>query len=71
VDLGLAAAAAAGQGRTLDEVLDELASRTSCRRSATADEVAAVVTFLASLRAVAVNGDTVTADGGRPGSIWN
>jgi enoyl-[acyl-carrier-protein] reductase (NADH) len=36
----------------------------------TADEVAAVVAFLASPRSVAVNGDAVAAGGGAVGSIY-
>jgi NAD(P)-dependent dehydrogenase (short-subunit alcohol dehydrogenase family) len=39
-------------------------------RTVDGDEVAAIVTFLASPRAAAANGAVVTADGGRLGSIW-
>ena len=35
-----------------------------------ADEVAAVVTFLASPRSVAVNGDAIACGGGQPGPIY-
>ena len=35
----------------------------------TAEEVAAVVTFLASPKSVAINGDPVVASGGARGSI--
>jgi NAD(P)-dependent dehydrogenase (short-subunit alcohol dehydrogenase family) len=38
-------------------------------RLVTAEEVAAVVTFLASPRSVALNGDAVVAGGGSRGSI--
>lgn len=48
----------------------ELAAKNSLGRPVTADEVAALVTFLASPRAVLANGAVVTADGGRPGTIW-
>lgn len=39
-------------------------------RTVDATEIADLVAFLASPRAVALNGAVVTADGGRPGSIW-
>ncbi|GAB7002843.1 SDR family oxidoreductase [Nocardioides sp. AN3] len=39
-------------------------------RTIDADEVAAIVAFLASPRGMVANGAVVTADGGRVGSIW-
>jgi len=39
-------------------------------RTVDASEVADVVAFLASPRAVALNGSILTADGGRVGPIW-
>jgi len=39
-------------------------------RTVDASEIADIVTFLASPRAVALNGAVLTADGGRVGSIW-
>ncbi|RKS71467.1 short-subunit dehydrogenase [Motilibacter peucedani] len=43
---------------------------TSIGRMVTADEVAAVVTFLASPLSVAVTGDAVAVGGGTPGAIY-
>jgi NAD(P)-dependent dehydrogenase (short-subunit alcohol dehydrogenase family) len=48
----------------------ELAAKNAIARPVTADEVASVVTFLASPRAVAANGAVLTLDGGQPGPIW-
>jgi NAD(P)-dependent dehydrogenase (short-subunit alcohol dehydrogenase family) len=44
--------------------------QSSIGRVVTAAEVADVVTFLASPRSVAINGDTITAGGGTPGVIY-
>jgi enoyl-[acyl-carrier-protein] reductase (NADH) len=40
------------------------------RRMVEADEVASVVAFLASPRAVAINGDVIAAGGGMVGPIY-
>jgi NAD(P)-dependent dehydrogenase (short-subunit alcohol dehydrogenase family) len=59
-------------GQTADqraEALSKMAERVSLRRLVTAEEVAAVVAFLASPRSVAINGDAVVAGGGAPGAI--
>ncbi|WP_244487253.1 hypothetical protein [Afipia sp. Root123D2] len=40
------------------------------RHLVTAEEVAHVVTFLASPKSIAINGDAVAAGGGIPGSIY-
>jgi NAD(P)-dependent dehydrogenase (short-subunit alcohol dehydrogenase family) len=53
-----------------DAAFQEMASRNALGRPVTADEVAAVITFLASPRAAVVTGSVVTVDGGRPGAIW-
>jgi NAD(P)-dependent dehydrogenase (short-subunit alcohol dehydrogenase family) len=42
----------------------------SIGRLVTADEVAAVVAFLASPRSVAINGDAIAAGGGTIGAIY-
>ena len=55
--------------RTPDEVEAELAGRNLVGRMILAREVADVVTFLASPRAAAVNGDPVAAGGGAPLAI--
>jgi NAD(P)-dependent dehydrogenase (short-subunit alcohol dehydrogenase family) len=48
----------------------ELASQNGIGRPITADDVAALVCFLASPRGAIANGSVVTADGGRTGPIW-
>lgn len=53
-----------------EEFLRAAASGNALGRPVTAEEVAAVVTFLASPRAAAANGAVVTLDGSRPGPIW-
>jgi NAD(P)-dependent dehydrogenase (short-subunit alcohol dehydrogenase family) len=53
-----------------DPAFLEQASGNALGRPVTAEEVAAVVTFLASPRGAVANGSVVTVDGGRPGPIW-
>lgn len=65
----LLAAAAERAGSTPEEVAGRLAAGTSTGRLATADEVADVVTFLASPRNAAITGDVVAAGGGSRGAI--
>jgi NAD(P)-dependent dehydrogenase (short-subunit alcohol dehydrogenase family) len=62
-------AMAAARGSTVEELEQRLESAVSIGRLVTADEVAAVVAFLASPRSVALNGDAVVAGGGARGSI--
>jgi NAD(P)-dependent dehydrogenase (short-subunit alcohol dehydrogenase family) len=57
------------QGISKDAVEANLAAQTSNGRLTTAAEVAAVVTFLASPRSVAINGDAIAAGGGDRGPI--
>jgi NAD(P)-dependent dehydrogenase (short-subunit alcohol dehydrogenase family) len=52
-----------------DEQIQAAATRISIGRAVTADEVAAVVTFLASPLAVAVTGESIAAGGGTSGPI--
>jgi NAD(P)-dependent dehydrogenase (short-subunit alcohol dehydrogenase family) len=66
---GMVADRVAATGRSADDVRAELAAGTSLRRIITADEVADVVVFLASPRAVAVTGDAVAAGGGERGVV--
>lgn len=66
---GMIADRVAGSGRSEEEVRAELAQGTSLRRIMTADEVADVVVFLASSRAVAVTGGAVAAAGGERGVV--
>jgi NAD(P)-dependent dehydrogenase (short-subunit alcohol dehydrogenase family) len=62
-------AMAAARGTTVEELEERLQSAVSIGRLVTAEEVAAVVTFLASPKSVALNGDAVVAGGGARGSI--
>jgi NAD(P)-dependent dehydrogenase (short-subunit alcohol dehydrogenase family) len=62
-------AMAAARGTTVEELEQRLESAVSIGRLVTAEEVAAVVTFLASPKSVALNGDAVVAGGGARGSI--
>jgi NAD(P)-dependent dehydrogenase (short-subunit alcohol dehydrogenase family) len=55
--------------RTTEESAARLAAGVSIGRVVTAAEVADVVTFLASPRSVAINGDAIAAAGGAPGAI--
>jgi NAD(P)-dependent dehydrogenase (short-subunit alcohol dehydrogenase family) len=52
-----------------EQIEKEMASRNLARKLITSEEIAALVTFLASPRAVSVNGDSIAAGGGVPGSI--
>ena len=62
-------AMAAARGTSVDELERRLEGAVSIGRLVTAEEVAAVVTFLASPKSVALNGDAVVASGGARGSI--
>jgi NAD(P)-dependent dehydrogenase (short-subunit alcohol dehydrogenase family) len=64
------AAMADARGTTAAELERALESAVSIGRLVTAEEVASVVTFLASPRSVAINGDPVVASGGARGSIY-
>ena len=57
------------QGISPADAEKQLASGNVLKRLITAEEVAYVCTFLASPKAVAVNGDVIGAGGGAPGSI--
>lgn len=56
-------------GRPVAE-LEQEAARNSLRRIIDAEELANVVTFLASPRAVAITGDAIAAGGGVPGPVY-
>src|SRR5262245_38687122 len=66
---GVMAAHAKAHGGSEKEIQDRMARRNLIRKVVTAEEVAHVVTFLASPKAVAVNGDAIAAGGGVPGVI--
>jgi NAD(P)-dependent dehydrogenase (short-subunit alcohol dehydrogenase family) len=58
------------EGSSESAVLAELSSRNVLGRLIDATEVAYVVAFLSSPRAIAINGDAVVVGGGIPGSIY-
>jgi NAD(P)-dependent dehydrogenase (short-subunit alcohol dehydrogenase family) len=60
---------AQARGTTVEQLEHRLNEAVSIGRLVTAEEVAAVVAFLASPKSVAVNGDSVVASGGARGSI--
>jgi NAD(P)-dependent dehydrogenase (short-subunit alcohol dehydrogenase family) len=60
---------AASRGATVEEFEKSVAAGVSIGRIVTAEEVASVVTFLASPKSVAINGDTIAAGGGAKGAI--
>jgi NAD(P)-dependent dehydrogenase (short-subunit alcohol dehydrogenase family) len=63
-------AMAEARGVTVEELERRLQSGVSIGRLVTAEEVASVVTFVASPRSVALNGDAVVASGGALGPIY-
>jgi NAD(P)-dependent dehydrogenase (short-subunit alcohol dehydrogenase family) len=67
---GVVAAQAKAQGVSEAEVEKRMAGRNLVKRIVTAEEIAHVVTFLASPKAIAINGDAIPAGGGTPGSIF-
>ena len=60
---------AAREGTSVAELTAQLARGTSIGRLVTAEEVADVITFLASPRSVAITGDAVAVGGGSRGAI--
>jgi NAD(P)-dependent dehydrogenase (short-subunit alcohol dehydrogenase family) len=67
---GVIAAQARAQGVSEAEIEKRMGSRNLLRRIVTAEEIASVVTFLASPKAISINGDAIPAGGGTPGSIF-
>ena len=63
------AARASRSGRSTEEEEAQLARTNTIGRLVDAAEVADVVTFLASPRSVAINGDAIACGGGAPGAI--
>ena len=47
-----------------------MAGRNLAKRLITAEDIANVVVFLASPKAIAINGDVIPAGGGTPGVIY-
>lgn len=66
---GVLAAGAAARGVTPADIERQLAQGNSIRRIVDAHEVAAVITFLASPKSVAINGDAIACGGGALGAI--
>ncbi|MGR3321079.1 MAG: SDR family NAD(P)-dependent oxidoreductase [Pseudooceanicola sp.] len=62
-------ARAESQGRSFEEVLAEVAQGTLNGVVPTAEDMANIVAFLASPLSLAINGEVITATGGRPGVI--
>jgi NAD(P)-dependent dehydrogenase (short-subunit alcohol dehydrogenase family) len=62
-------AAAYARGTSVEEVQRAMESMVSIGRLVTAQEVAAVVAFLASPKSAALNGDPIVASGGTRGTI--
>lgn len=61
---------AEASGRTPQQVEADLASQVAIGRLVTAEEVAAVVTFLASPLSVSITGDAIATGGGATGAIY-
>jgi NAD(P)-dependent dehydrogenase (short-subunit alcohol dehydrogenase family) len=61
---GLAEQTAAGQGKTPEQVIEEMAARVPVGRLASPEEIAAVIVFLCSEKASNVTGAAWSADGG-------
>jgi NAD(P)-dependent dehydrogenase (short-subunit alcohol dehydrogenase family) len=67
---GMIAARAAREGVSPDEAERRMASGNTVRRIIDATEIADVVTFLASPRSIAINGEVIGVGGGVPGAIY-
>jgi NAD(P)-dependent dehydrogenase (short-subunit alcohol dehydrogenase family) len=65
-----AEAIAASRGVSVEDVIKERFTNNLLKRPITPAEVAYVVTFLASPRATAINGDVIAVGGGYPGAIY-
>jgi hypothetical protein len=57
------------RGVSIEDAAVEVGADVGVGRLITADEVAAVICFLASPRAIAINGDPVVASGGSKGWV--
>ena len=67
---GVIAWQAKTQGISEAEVEKRMGARNLLKKIVTAGEIANVVVFLASPKAIAINGDSIPAAGGIPGSIY-
>jgi NAD(P)-dependent dehydrogenase (short-subunit alcohol dehydrogenase family) len=66
---GTVAARASAAGVAPAEIEQRMAAGTLIGRIVDADEVASVITFLASPRSVAITGDAIACGGGAKGTI--
>jgi NAD(P)-dependent dehydrogenase (short-subunit alcohol dehydrogenase family) len=66
---GVVAAQAKAQGVPEAEIEKRMAGRNLARKLITAEDIANVVVFCCSPKAVALNGDAIAAGGGTPGAI--
>jgi NAD(P)-dependent dehydrogenase (short-subunit alcohol dehydrogenase family) len=66
---GVVARRAEAAGVTPEEIERRMAEGNSVRRIIDAEDIAYVVTMLASPRSIAINGDTIAAGGGAPRAI--
>lgn len=67
---GVIAAQAKAQGVSEAEIEKRMDGRNLVKKLITAEEIGHVVAFLASPKAIAINGDVIPAGGGTPGSIY-
>ena len=67
---GVIAAQAKAQGVSEPEIEARMDGRNLVKKLITAEQIGYVVAFLASPKAVAINGDVIPAGGGTPGSIY-
>ena len=67
---GVIAAQAKAQGVSEAEIAQRMDGRNLVRKLITAEQIGHVVAFLASPKAIAINGDAIPAGGGTPGSIY-
>lgn len=66
---GVVAARAAAAGVAADEIERRMGEGNSVKTLIDATDIASIVTFLASPRSIAINGDAIAAGGGAPGAI--
>jgi len=66
---GVLTAQSKAQGVPEAEIEKRIAGRNLTRKLITAEDIANVVVFCASPKAVALNGDSIAAGGGTPGAI--
>jgi NAD(P)-dependent dehydrogenase (short-subunit alcohol dehydrogenase family) len=67
---GVIAAQAKAQGVSETEIEKRMDGRNLVKKLITADQIGYVVAFMASPKAIAINGDAIPAGGGSPGSIY-